>query len=312
MKSTLIIIVFFWSLFSFSKPSVIVAGDSWAFLPCFFSSVDVAFEIRQMDVEIAGCLSTSKAGARADNFKGSKAYNQILKLIPDKNIRAVYLSLGGNDMFNHWSNTMTSENENQLFLKIKSDIDEIIGNIHAVRPDLNVLISGYDYGYLYDKNPIKAYREIFENMGKPTAAEINSAFFRLSKVLNDLTSNHTAFIQHYGLMHYYFGAPEAGVGPYQTLPPDQISTPQAPLQTGGVPTVRNCPAAMLHIFDWYTDPHHLSPTGFDYLFGHAIDLYLADWLGLKNNSGSIILSRGHENKYLLKNAEWLTEALHQK
>jgi hypothetical protein len=292
MKSRIAFLIFISSQLAFANlnnrntpitksetPAIVVAGDSWAFLPCLFESVESAFESRNLDVDVAGCLSTSFPGARAENFKSLKAYKRLLALVADPNIRAVYLSLGGNDMFNYWNKNMSSEVEHQLFEKIAADIREVVSNLHVIRPNLNILVSGYDYGYLYDQNPIKAYREIFENMGKPTAEEINSAFIRLSSVINHLTSDHTAFIQHYGLMHYYFGAPESNTPALQTLPPEKISSPSDPLKTGGDPTVRTCPQAMLHIANWYVDPHHLSPTGFELLIGHSIDQYLARWLG---------------------------------
>jgi hypothetical protein len=280
MKTTLFLLSIVFSSSLFAKPGVIVAGDSWAFLPCLFGSVEWALQARQMDVEVVGCLKTSKAGARADNYKSSSAFTETLKLLQQKpNVKAVYLSLGGNDMFNYWSKDLSVDQENEVFIKIRDHIKDIVDQFHQVRPDVFVLINGYDFGFLYDNNPIKPYRRIFEHMGKPNALQANSGFIRFSQIISQLSLPQTAYIQHFGLMHYYFGAPEANLPAKTSLSPQKISTAQNPMAVGGVLEARNSNHSMARIFSFYTDPHHLSPTGFDYLVGHALDQYLANILG---------------------------------
>ncbi len=261
------------------RPEVIISGDSWSTLPCFFGSVQSAFSNRRLEVDIHGCLKTSHIGARADNFKSYSAYGETLKhLRVNPNAKVVYLSLGGNDMFKFWRKDMSAKEEDDLFVYIRSYIKAFVDDIHRVRPDVWVLVSGYDNGYLYAQNPFSAYREIYEHMGRPTATEVNTGFLRFAKSLMALRGDHTEYQHHIGLMHYYYGAPEANIPAFKTLVPNLISSLDDPARAGGVTSARNNKLAMAHIFSYFFDPHHLRPQGFMRLFEHAIDIYIGGWL----------------------------------
>jgi hypothetical protein len=260
-------------------PEVIVSGDSWSTLPCFFGSFRSAFSNRHLDVDIHGCMKTSHIGARAENFKTYSAYGETLKhLRANPNAKVVYLSLGGNDMFKYWRKDMSAKEEADLFNYIREQVKNFVDDIHRVRPDVWVLVSGYDNGYLYDHNPVSSYREIYEHMGKPTPLEVNQGFLRFARAMTALRGDHTEFQHHIGLMHYYYGVPEASTPAFHTLAPQLISSPDAPEQAGGVLFARSNKWAMAHIFSYFFDPHHLRPRGFMKLIEHAIDGYIGRWL----------------------------------
>jgi hypothetical protein len=227
------------------------------------------------------CFSTSHIGANADSFKTKYAsnYNALLdRLRTEPYVKVVYMSLGGNDMFKYWNKNMGAAAEQKLFVYIKGFIQDFINDIHAIRPDVNILVANYDNAYLYKNAPFATYRNIYEHMGEPSPAEVYGGFTRLAAALATLKADHVVFQQHIGVMHYYYGAPEAGVAPFKTLNPTLISTEANPLQFGGVAGYRNNKYAQGHIFDWYIDPHHLRPMGFMRLFEHSIDTYIGKWL----------------------------------
>ncbi|MBK9294101.1 MAG: SGNH/GDSL hydrolase family protein [Oligoflexia bacterium] len=280
-KTLLIIIILSFSFATQAKyaSGLIVAGDSWAYLPCYFGSVHRAFGELGLDVNVVGCLDTSQAGARAENYLNSKAHQEAIELVKKySHIKAIHLSLGGNDMFRGWNKNMSQEQEMLLFNTIKDNIKAIIQSFHDINPKISILVNGYDYGYQYDNNPIKPYREIYEKMGKPNAQEVNSCFLRFSKVIGELRSEKVFYMHHHGLMHYHFGVPENAIKPERTLKPDFISSIQEPQRHGGVVEARNSPEAMARIGFLYTDPHHLSPLGYDYLMKHSINNYLKNLL----------------------------------
>jgi hypothetical protein len=264
-----------------NNPEVLFSGDSWVTVPCFFESIDDAFFNRGVNVGQGDCFGTSHIGANADNFQTKYAakFNETLNRLKTRpNVKAVYLSLGGNDMFKYWQKTMTPAAEAALFVYIRGYVVDIVNAYHKVRPDVWVLVSGYDNGYMYANNPIASYREIYEHMGSPTPLEVYGGFSRFAEAMSKISLDHTVFQQHIGLMHYYYGAPEANVPPFQTLAPQFISPASDPAQMGGVPGVRNNKIAQAHIFNYFYDPHHLRPNGFMRVFEHAIDGYIGKWV----------------------------------
>lgn len=276
------------------SPEVIISGDSWATLPCFFGSAEAAFFNRDIDVDIHGCLETSHIGARAENFKTYSAYGETLKHLKTNPLaKVVYLSLGGNDMFAYWTKTMSSQEETALFSQILGHVQSVVDDIHKVRPDVWVLVSGYDFGYLYANNPISSYRDIYIHMGSPSALEVNSGFLRFANYMTQIKGDHVVYQHHFGLMQYYYGAPEANVAPGKTVAPNLISPANNPAQAGGVVNARNNRYAQAHIFDWYFDPHHLRPHGFMKLFEHAIDGYMGKWVsdGFLAHSGHLMVDK---------------------
>lgn len=283
MRHLLFLILFICSISLHAKPKIeskglIVAGDSWAYLPCFFNVVYPAFVESGIDVNVVGCQETSQPGARAENYKNSKAYFEVISLLKKySHIKAIHLSLGGNDMFRGWNKNMSEESEQILFNEIRSYVKEVAQDFINIKSDIKILVNGYDYGYQYDNNPVKPYREIYEKMGKPTPEEVNQGFLRFSKAMAELKNDKIFYIHHHGLMHYHFGVPEVNVKPGNTLVPSMISSVDNPLQFGGIISARNAPEAMARISGLYVDPHHLGIEGYDKLIRHNIENYFKYW-----------------------------------
>jgi hypothetical protein len=263
-------------------PEVIITGDSWAAIPCFVGAVQNAFWERHVYVDIHDCLKTSHIGGRADNYKNDYAYAETIKKLKENPlVKVIWLSEGGNDMFAYWNKNMTPAEENALFDKIRLHIQEAVDDFHKLRPDVWVLVSGYDFVYIHPNNPISAYRKIFEHMGEPTPGEVHGALARLAQNLTQLKGDHTVFQHHMGLMQYYYGIPDAGVKAKMTAAPNLISPPSNPAQLGGNYQYRNNKFAMAHIFKFYFDPHHIRPKGYKLMFEHSIDTYIGQWINGK-------------------------------
>ena len=156
-------------LFFSQKDRIIVAGDSWAMFPCLFGSMrkmlhDVGDPLRSDK----RCFLTSKMGIRADQWLNSRFDRRLQRYLKnDPRIKYVYLSLGGNDMMMYWNTRSTPEQEQKLYRQIAWNLKKIMSRYAKIRPDVKVILSGYDYGRLKERNLISLYSLIFNRMMKP-------------------------------------------------------------------------------------------------------------------------------------------------
>ncbi len=173
---------------------------------------------------------------------------------------------------------MTPTQEQDMITAIKTRMTAIIATYQQARPDIKILISGYDFPRFTADNQIQAYREAYLNMGSPTPLELNSALIRYSQAMAGLADQKSVFyIQHLGLMHYFYGNTADGLAPLTTAAPDLISPINNPTQTGGSPSHLTDPTAMLNA-GGQVDAFHLSSTGFGKLADHSVSIYLKTWL----------------------------------
>lgn len=265
--------------------TVVVAGDSWASFVCLYKSLDTALnKVGVLDAATnSTCGVTTKIGIHADEWLGTNYHKATLLALQDKSVKVLYLSLGGNDILANWNKDMTVSREAELFDKVTQDIANIIKVYKAVRPDIKIILSGYDFPRFTDNHPIKDYRETYEGMGKPSPYELNSAIIRFSEKVSKIVDLKSVFyIQHYGLLHYYLGNSDKGLAPMKTLAPELISAPDAIDQYGGDINIQADATAMFTVKladqTLVTDCFHLSRSGFDRLAEHTVYHYLKDWL----------------------------------
>lgn len=266
-----------------NQKTVLVVGDSWAFLSCLYKSLDQA--LVKAEVTDAGvnkdCALTSIVGAEVSDWLTTSQHEQTLRALKDPSVKVVYISLGGNDMINTWNKNMTPQQLNSLVLDLKTNLNNILEIYRAARPDVRFLVSGYDYTRFTYNHPIPDYAEAFEEMGFPQPSEINRAMIILSeKFLSLSESPNTAFLHHLGLMHYHFGHLEAGLQPKTTKPPALISKPGETLNTyGGVSGLSTDAAAMETVLGGQiVDAFHLSKLGYLLVAEHTVEQYLKEWL----------------------------------
>jgi lysophospholipase L1-like esterase len=266
------------------QKTVLVIGDSWAFLTCLHGSLELAFKkagLANAAVN-SSCKVTSVVGAHARDWLSSPQHDLTLTALKDPSVRVVYVSLGGNDVINLWNKNMSPQQLENLVAQLKAKITEIINVYKGVRPDVQFLVSGYDYPRFTPNHPIPDYAEAFESMGSPMPSEINRALVVLSERFLSLSEiPNTAFVHHLGLMHYHFGHFEAGVLPKTTKIPSRISKPGERLNTyGGITGLSSDTPAMESLIgeNIVVDAFHLSKLGYHYMAEHTVEQYLKDWL----------------------------------
>ncbi len=275
-----------------AKNKIMMAGDSWVYLPCIFGSFNKALKHSNLEqVEILKCRPTSKPGIQAEQWLGSKEHAAVLKnLYQDNNkeIKIIYLSLGGNDFVNYWNDSLNNEEENVVFEKITNNIEQIVGVYNQLRPDIKILISGYDYPRFTSTNKIAQYRKVFARMGEPLPQNINQAIVRFSNMVSTLsnTNKNIFYIQHYGLMHYYIGISQAQIAKGKTLAPDLISSLSEPNKVGGEIDYQGDIKSYLSVLT-ISDAFHLSKYGFYKLAEHSFDVRMKHWLKSETANSNI-------------------------
>lgn len=285
MKIKLFIVLSFLALASCKSPSqkVVVTGDSWASFVCAFKSLDKAMaKVGIVDTATNDtCPVTTQLGAQAKNWLSDSFHKATRVALMEKSVKVLYLSLGGNDFLSNWNKNLLPAEESELFEKITNDIGAVVADYKAARPDVKIIISAYDFPRFTLNHPIDNYSEMFDKMGQPTPLEINSAILRFSETVSTLADNTQVFyIQHYGLMHYYYGNTESNLEPYKTLRPEVISPPDGINKSGGSVGIPSDPKALLQVGDvgTITDAFHLSRAGFELLADHTVMHYLKNWL----------------------------------
>jgi len=262
--------------------TVLVAGDSWAFFVCTYKSLDVA--LRAAGISDASmnstCLATTRAGVQASNWLEKPAHRATEVALLDPSVKVIFLSLGGNDLLGSWNRSMSFSESADLLREFRERVSRTVEIYRKQRPDVKILISGYDFPHFNDFHPLAEYREVYERMGKPTIRELNEILVRFSAEMATLADQKNVFFVHYvGLMHYYYGNRQGGLRPFSTLAPQFISPSSNPAQYGGDLNFQSDAQAMLNSEQvGFVDPFHLSRTGYERLAEHAVRQHLKAWL----------------------------------
>lgn len=282
----LFILIFSTSLFAgVSDVKILIVGDSWAKLMCLHNSIDAALEHFTVSTKVS-CFSTSTMGSKASQWNRPEKQNTIRKaFIEMKNIEVVILSIGGNDYFSAWKMDLTTEQLQEMNNKIRGDIKKNIEFIQAQKPNLKIVISGYDYAnfdvLLQDNYLTHHYLSMFNRVGRPTQEQLNSAFILMNGQYAQLSKEmkNVYFSNHMGLMHYYYGIRERGIKPYATPFPGQYPHYQ-PL-AGGERRFGNTTRVLMTLpFDYkdFVDPYHLNASGYKIIGEHLVGYYVRHML----------------------------------
>ncbi|MFN9066249.1 MAG: hypothetical protein ACK5V3_03405, partial [Bdellovibrionales bacterium] len=172
----------------------------------------------------------------------------------------------------------------QVIERTRQNVADLVALYHAERPDVKILVTGYDFPRFTADHPILIYRQMFEEMGLPSPFELNSALVKMSEsffALNQLKQ--TQYIHHLGLMHYHYGNKEMNLPPKTTRPPSEISKPGVNFNSwgGDLKFQSDVPAMQVFTdgeFIGVVDAFHLSKQGYHFLAEHSVQLYIKNWL----------------------------------
>ena len=247
-------------------PRVLLIGDSWARQQWEDQSHAVVFAANDAALNLVVGASTTESGSTAAEWAAPERLAIITQALADHpGIDTVQVTIGGNDFLDAWSATMTPEQEQALQATIVDDLDAVINAVLDHRPDIEVVISLYDYPNFRDTLGslvgIGFCVPLNNSLGQPTPIQLNLAMMRFENALAGLAARpRVHHVSHAGFMQYTFGSPPDGVQPGQLLPPGDPSLP-SPVQA-----MRN------HGF-LGRDCFHLTPDGYDVLVQNLYDGY---------------------------------------
>ncbi|NOQ72772.1 MAG: T9SS type A sorting domain-containing protein [Crocinitomix sp.] len=241
------------------EPKVLLIGDSWAFFMNTDGTFDNVFEHwGQSNMNFFSNAVLAVNGAETQDFLVEAKMTEIENQLDSQpSIEAVHVSLGGNDFLGAWNVDLTPAETEALSDETYDEVFAVIDFIKSVRPDIQIVFSGYMYAnfaeVIDDAAPLEASHPFYgtwEGMGFPTFAQLNTLLNDFSDRLYDasLLDAQIDFIHVPGLMQHIYGQEEPlGVDPggtyapfFQPLPYGDITYPSPKVAMRDYGLVRDC------------------------------------------------------------------------
>jgi hypothetical protein len=278
-----------------SVKKVLLAGDSWAQYMSDDGTYNKIFDkFGHADKDLVGAslgsnpgpgytgteyaISGSEAREWADRVNYPWISNVINEITANPTIETVILSIGGNDILaaksgGGWYKDMDLDipgSEAALFATIKANTFVIINDILAAHPNVNIVLSSYDYPNFntgifcaFYACPKRNDLSRDPNNALITDEELNQMMKKVeSERISWLSLEpKLSFANAIGLSHYYYGD---GVSAPGTLPfPEQIAPFSSNFYGGNIvrPSLRSN-------FRSTADPIHLNAAAYEYKIIH--------------------------------------------
>jgi lysophospholipase L1-like esterase len=301
-------------------PRIAVVGDSWGMFEWWFRSyrkalVDLGYEryIETANESVVGGGLTFQFVNEAQFPAAAQIRAGITRMLEENpTIDVVVVSLGGNDVMQGTKYVLPDDPEreiemqcpgdpnefNEILLQkiINQDLANLVNYILAVRPDIRVLLTSYDYAGIYDKANCDLTMQ-------------QSGFMIMDiykQRLADALGPRVHFVSSYGLMQFIYG-----VNSYEyTEGRDIIPESETPVMPPGVikegftaddypplrlpdpedvwtfPWTREGAELLIPGFPQYHSPLvslldreiHLTEEGYDYVAHRIVDRVISTWL----------------------------------
>ncbi len=190
---------------------VLLLGDSWGNFMWVYRTYKNSFDKFGYPDYIEEGTNTVENGAEAEDFMVNPKLNYIVNALNNNpDIEWVLISLGGNDILGDWHKNFTQQQNDSLLDVIESRLNFLIDTIIHTKPNIQILLSGYDYpnfGETCFLVPTGAYADLFEDMGSPSFNEINGILSQLLQRFTDmsLSDPQLNIVNNLGLMQYVYG-----------------------------------------------------------------------------------------------------------
>ncbi|WP_083926254.1 T9SS type A sorting domain-containing protein [Neolewinella persica] len=283
-----------------SSPKVLLVGDSWAQYMGDDGRYDelfndYGFPDHYLVTETLGSSpgpgytgsAYAVSGSEAREWANTASYpyiaNMVVALQSNPSINTVVLSIGGNDILaaksgGGWYKDMELDvpgSEQALFDVIKANTLTIVNAALAVRPDIEVLISSYEYpnfntGFLCFVYACPKRDDLSRDPANDliTDAELNGMMLTVEAQRQNMVGEEDRLFydNSIGLMHHVYGD---GVTAPGVLPKPEGTAPYTPGGNPARPSLRGN-------FRNIADPIHLDADGYEYKIQNQLDNYLFD------------------------------------
>lgn len=253
---------------------VLLVGDSWAEVMWNQRNLQRTFDAAgRADVLEYNPPSTPVDQRTAISGMTASAYNTpaFLQRITDAlaaqpTIDMVHVSLGGNDLLASWKASMGPAEEEALFDSIRDNIAGVVQHCLNQRPNIRVVIVGYDFLNFLDTSSNSSCVAMWLLMDGPSVRRLNDALTLLEAKKRDLANSlgpRVAYVHNLGLMQFWVGYPP-WFGPFLVSPPG--GPPAYSPFPGGNP---DFPTHTSRLASNGTDCIHLNVQGYDELAANA-------------------------------------------
>jgi hypothetical protein len=246
-------------------PRILMVGDSWSTALQVLRSFEMTMKTIPAFEHIGTRgNNTTYVGVLADEFDVASwmtAVQEELEKYPTLDI--VVLSLGGNDFVNesNWNPSMPDAQVDAFNDVVNQHISNVIDVITAVRPNIRIVLSGYDY--------------VHHEIDGASAEQTNLVWIDVerSKLALAKTKERTYYLDNLGITHHYYGIPDASpvVAAGVLDLPGGYANDYTPFAGGD--------------YHYYTPEKalldgdiHLSIAGYDFLAARCISEYFNSWL----------------------------------
>lgn len=281
-----------------AAPKVLLVGDSWAqymgddgrydglFNDYGFPDHSLLTETLSSSpgpgyTGTAYAVSGSEAREWANTASFPYIQNMVAALQNNPSINTVVLSIGGNDILagksdGGWYKDMDLDvpgSEQALFDVVEANTLAIVSAALAVRPDIEVLLSSYEYpnfntGFFCFLFACPKRDDLSRDPENDLISdvELNSLMLTVEAQRQQTVRNTDGLFydNSIGLMHHVYGDGLSGPG---VLPKPEGTDPYAPGGNPARPSLREN-------FRNVADPIHLDPDGYEYKIQNQLDNYL--------------------------------------
>jgi lysophospholipase L1-like esterase len=246
---------------------LLLVGDSWAEQQWDDQAHSLVFDaVGQTGVAVYGAATAESGTTAADWVQPGRLQRLVDELALRDDVDVVQLTLGGNDFLDAWSTALTPAEEAALVASVRADLATLLETILGQRPDVEVLLSFYDYPNFVDTlgGVVGLFfcAPLWSDLGQPDPFQLNTASTEFEQVVAALAATHPRVfhVSHLGLMQSQFGFPSDGIPPGQLSPPGDLALPSPveALRLGG------------------DDCFHLNAEGYDGLVLNQYDGYFED------------------------------------
>jgi len=245
-----------------SAERIVTIGDSWAWLVAngapgstvnqagFGNSLQNVLNTYHPGVTVAN--ESFMGGTAAQMATMLSSITDRINAHPDADI--VWLSIGGNDMLagalgGGYTNLLSAEQKSALYATITGNVQTVVNHILSLRPNIQIMIEGYDAINVWDLPNGTAANNVRANLGIVKSGnvyldaqqnqQLNQGFLDLENSIANIAANNSrvAFVNNWGLNHtmvgysgYFGNFPAIG-----TFPPDfypYLPTPTSLMNSG--------------------------------------------------------------------------------
>lgn len=238
-----------------SENRVLMVGDSWAHIMFAQQVLDKTFAEQGLEqFKIKG--DATAIGGTPAAFWNSPTGRQIIsrQLRDNPTIDCIHLSTGGiefiagknglpgalmgrKEKILGWHTGLTREEEKNFYVTTLSNIQGVIDYCLAIRPEIKVVLCGYDYLNLTQTtdDPNSPCSQLWNNLGQPTPVQLNNGLIKLEKLKAQLAQDNPRVfhVNNLGLMQHHFGYPAGKIEPGVLALPGDPNYPSPTIALAG-------------------------------------------------------------------------------